>query len=471
MAATRLDDWPRTTRVLPWMIAVFIAMLWLVPFDTISMTASLPFQLKLDRIVLPVVFIAWGLSLLAGGRGAPRLRTTPVHLAVGTYVAVSFLSVILSVGPLNHLLLLQTSLKQLVLLSSYALLFVIVASVVRPSEVRAFVKYSLALAVVCGIGALWQFHFHYNPFYQWAHTLLPSSVFQAPLPDAAAVDELGRPVLLGPGESPLELATMMALALPIALVGVMRSDRWRPRILYVLAACVLLAAGFATYRKSSLVLPLVLVVTLAIFRPRHVVRLLPIACVLFVLVHILASGAITGVIAELTGSKLTSAGTTVHRTDGYDAIRPLVWAHPAFGQGYGSYNANVLRILDSQVLMSLVETGIVGLLAYFAMMLTTFGSARTVFRNRSSDSAWLGLTLGCSAIVFFTSSFLFDTMSFPHGPYLFLTFAAFVSVLGEPSVRPALHGRLHGTRRLPATGAPLLSTRRRVSARSTAGSS
>jgi hypothetical protein len=416
------------------LIAAFIAMLWLVPFDTNSMTAQLPFELKFDRIVLPFVVIVWCLALAIGGRAAPRLRWTPVHVAVGTYVAVSFLSVILNITWLNRALLLQTSLKQLLLLCSYGTLFVIVASSVRPSEVRTFVKYSLVLAVLCGLGSLWQFHFHYDVFYQWAHNLLPSGIFRSPLPDASAVDELGRPVLLGPAEAPLELATMAALALPIALVGVMRSERWRPRILYAAAACVLLAAGFATYRKSSLVLPVVLILTLALYRPRQVLRLAPIAVVLFVLVHLLAPGALTGVLAQLQGSKLSSVGTTVHRTSGYDAIRPLVWSGPAFGQGYGSYNANVLRILDSQVLMSAIETGVVGLLAYLTMMLTTLGTARRLFRKCKTESAWLALALGASAIVFLAASFLYDTMSFPHGPYIFLTFAAFVAVLtGAPS--------------------------------------
>ena len=36
-AAARGGDWPHTTRVLPWMIAGFIVMLWLVPFNTVEL--------------------------------------------------------------------------------------------------------------------------------------------------------------------------------------------------------------------------------------------------------------------------------------------------------------------------------------------------------------------------------------------------------------------------------------------------
>ena len=71
--ATHGGDWPNTTRVLPWMLAAFIAILWLTPFNTISLSASLPFDLKLDRLVLPFILLAGSSSLLRGGPGAPRL--------------------------------------------------------------------------------------------------------------------------------------------------------------------------------------------------------------------------------------------------------------------------------------------------------------------------------------------------------------------------------------------------------------
>ena len=72
----RADDWPHTTRVLPWMIAGFIAMLWLLPINAITVQASLPVDLKLDRLVLPVIVLTWLLSLAAEGR-EPRAGASP----------------------------------------------------------------------------------------------------------------------------------------------------------------------------------------------------------------------------------------------------------------------------------------------------------------------------------------------------------------------------------------------------------
>jgi hypothetical protein len=461
------DDWPHTKRVMPWLIAGFIAMLWLVPFNTISMSVSLPFELKLDRIVLPFIVITWWLSLAVRREQRARMRLTPIHIAVGTYVAVAFVSVLVNIIWLNRVLLFSSSLKQLVLLCSYAIVFLIIASELRPSEIRPFVKYTLVLAVICGIGALWEYRFHYNVFYQWSHKLLPSGLFEVPVPDATAVDELGRRLTLGPAEAPLELAAMAALALPLAMVGVMHAERRRNRILYAVATCVLLAAGLSTYRKTAFVAPGVVVVMLAMFRPRHVVRLLPLVPVLFVVVHLLAPSAIGGVLEQLTGNRLASVGTTAHRASAYDAVRPMLWARPALGQGYGSYNGNLNRIFDSQVLDSIVETGVIGLIAYLSMMLTVLGTARTLFRRDHEDPEWgrLALGLGVGAVVFFTTSFLYDTMSFPHGPYIFLTYAAFVAVMYGASQhdQAAAHApvTLNGTHRAAANSAATTRSRKR----------
>ena len=139
----RGGDWPRTSRVLPWMIAAFIAMLWLVPFNTIQLAASGPIDLKLDRLVLPFIFIVWLLSLATGGSAAPRVRPTWIHAGIAGFVVVACFSAVIDAGYLNQTLEFELATKKVTLLLSYAMFFVLVASVVRPTEVRAFMKYTL----------------------------------------------------------------------------------------------------------------------------------------------------------------------------------------------------------------------------------------------------------------------------------------------------------------------------------------
>ena len=74
---------------------------------------------------------------------------------------------------------------------------------------------------------------------------------------------------------------MLSMALPIALVGLCNPS-WRGRILYGLAACALLAATFATFRKSALLAPVAVILTLAYFRRQELLKLAPLGLVLVV---------------------------------------------------------------------------------------------------------------------------------------------------------------------------------------------
>ena len=174
-------DWPHTTRTLPWLIAGFIAMLWLVPVNAIWLEASLPIDLKLDRIVVPVIVLVWLLSLAAKGPGAPRWRFTRVHAAIAGFVAVAFISVVLNATYLNQTLELAVAIKKLVLLGAFFSIFLVISSALRPREVRPFLTFILVLATICGIGILWEYRFESNLFYAWSAKLLPSVFHATPL--------------------------------------------------------------------------------------------------------------------------------------------------------------------------------------------------------------------------------------------------------------------------------------------------
>jgi hypothetical protein len=424
----RRDDWPRTKRPLPWLIAFFLALVWLVPVDSISLTVNLPFDMHLDRIVLPFIIGGWGLALAAGGPLAPRLKLTKVHIAIGIFLLASFMSVVVNTGSLNQALALKDAIKGLLLLSSWVALFAVAASIIRRTEVQAFLKYILILGVICGIGVIVEYRLEYNAFYSFSQSIF-TGLFVIHAPAIGGHDELGRVVVLGPTAVGLEVASMLAMALPIALIGLMHTPRRRHQFVYGLAACILLAGGLATYKKTSVVAPAITFVTIGMLWPRRVLRLVPIVIILFGAAHLLAPGALGSVIEQFTGGQLTAVGTTVHRLDGYDAIRPIVWSHPILGVGVGGYNSLLNRILDNQMLDNLIQTGLVGEFAFVGMILTVVGTAVPLIRKRTSDASTSALAAACAAVCFLTVSFLFDSMAYTHVPYIFLTFAALLVVL------------------------------------------
>ena len=414
------DAWPHTSRLLPWMLAGFIALLWLTPFNNISLDVSAPIELRLDRLVLPVLGLVWILALAAGGHVAPRLRVTGIHLALGAFLACAFLSVVTDARYLNHSLEFELSLKKLPLIVSYVSVFVIAASAVRRTEVRAFMTYTLGLSVIVALGMIWEYRMKTNLFWDWSDKLLPGIFsIEGALP-GGAVDHIGRRVVRGPAEVPLEAVAMLTFALPIALVRILHTKRWRDRLLYGLAVCALIAATMATYRKSGIVAPVAVVLTLAYFRRRELLRLAPLGMVLLIIVSAISPGALGSTINQFTRSDAASVPTVSDRSADYDAVRPDVWTHIVLGRGWGTYNHDSYRILDSEILHRTIETGVLGLIAFLMLGVTVILCSRKTIASRDPQSAPIALIGASIASAFIVLAFLFDSLSFPHVAYIFL---------------------------------------------------
>ena len=180
-----------------------------------------------------------------------------------------------------------------------------IASVVRRDEVSAFLTYTLVLAVICALGTIWEYRFHQNLFYIWSDKLLPS-VFHVGTADSSGVDELGRRQVRGPAELALEAVAMLSMALPIALVRILQAPGWRARILYGLAACVILAGAISTYRKSAFLAPVAVFAMIAYFRRRDLLRLAPLGLVLLVVIHAPSPGAIGSIASSSTATASAS---------------------------------------------------------------------------------------------------------------------------------------------------------------------
>ena len=459
----RRDDWPHTTRLLPWMIAAFMAMLWLIPLNGVLLDASLPIDLNLDRLVLPVIVLTCVVALVAGGPAAPRWRFTPIHAALAAFALVAGLSVVLNAGTLDRTLVLDLSVKKLTLLIAYLSWFVVVASAVRPTEVPAFLKYFLVLAVICAIGVIWEYRTGYNVFYDLTARALPS-FFQVTT-FASVFDELGRRDVVGPTALGLEAVAILSMAFPIAIVGIMHAKRWRGRILYGIAVCILGLAMLSTYRKSALLAPLTVGLALAYFRPRQALKLAPLAAVVIAVMAIAGFSAFQSVTGQFESDRL-DVGTVNDRVADYDAVRPDFLNHPALGQGFGSYeNVNAPadnRILDSELLLRVVETGIIGLAVFLLMIGTVIVVAAGVLRTGDPLRAPPALAIGAAAAAFLCLTSLFDEWSFPHAVYTFLTLAGLLAVLvrsgdeetlsARPAARRGSRDRLEDSERIEALG-------------------
>jgi hypothetical protein len=425
------DDWPHTTRVLPWALAGFMVMLFLTPFDAIKLPVSLPLSSTPDRPVLIALVMLWLLSLMIlSGAARPRLRLTSVHFAVLALFGVCCVGVALNGHALANMDELSLVAKKLALLASYIAFFFVVASTIRPREVPRYAALMVGLGVTVAIATIVEYRLHYNVFYTLWGKLLPVAVPS----DLDAPDSIGRLTIYGPTSQPLELAALLAMVLPFAVIGSSDAATRRRRVLYSLAIGLLLAGGLATSRKTSIVAPVGAIALLMIFRPRTIIRSLAgLAIVLGVVVHFTSPGALGSVITQLEPGHVNNVLTTTDRTARYDAVRPDVLSHPLFGRGYESYDPHKYRILDNQYLGLLITTGLLGVLAYLGIFVTMMNAARRTIRGADPRRASLALAAFAAVGVIALSSALFDVLSFPHVPYLLFFIGAMILALREHS--------------------------------------
>jgi uncharacterized membrane protein len=424
---SRTADWPRTTRLLPWALFSFVAMLWLVPFDSIKLPVGGPVDATLDRPMLVLLIGIWFLSIKVV-RTKRSLRLSPVHWAFAIFTAVATISILLRGESLIRLGEMDLAVKQLALLVTYGIFFALCASIIRASEVTKLIGAMLVLACITAVSVVVEFRLGINPFHDWIGPLFPGYVRP---PELGTIDSIGRVQIFGPGIHPLVPAVMLSMTLPFAFAWLLKAEDRSQRLLYGAVVVLLIAGAVATQKKTAIVGPVICVLVLTAYKPRAMLRLTPLALVLFVAIHLTAPGALGGVIDQFSPNSVGKVNTTQDRVSDYEAVVPDVADHPLIGRGYGSYDQKKHRILDNLYLTLAIGVGLLGLLAYLAIYVTSFRNANRVARSGDPDRAPPAMAAAAAIVVALISGALLDFLSFPQLPYLFCFIAAIAFVLAN----------------------------------------
>jgi hypothetical protein len=418
-AAARAADWPRTTRALPWLLFGFLAMIWVIPFDSVLLPAGLPVNLTLDRAYLIVLTIAWVLS--PDTEAAAKGRISRIHWAFGVFAAIAIVSVLANSEALVRVGDIELAIKQLALLCSYVIFFSLAASILRASEIPRMITGFVAFATVTAVAVIVEYRFGINVFHDYIGPLFPGYVRP---PGIDTLDSIGRKQIFGPTVQPLATSVMLAMALPFALTWLIKSTERRERIIYSTAVVILIGGIMATQKKTSVIAPLVVIAVVAAYKPRGMVKLLPLALVLVVVIHFTAPGALGGVIDQLSPHHATQVNSTQDRVSDYEAIEPDVAARPVVGRGYGSYDQIKHRILDNQYLTLAIGVGFLGIVAYLSIFVFSFIAVHPIARFGGPDRASPAVAVVAGLAVALTSSGILDFLSFPQLSYLFCLLAA-----------------------------------------------
>lgn len=418
--------WPRTGRLMPWTVAAFIAMIYLVPFDAIQLPVPLPVDPKLDRFFVIGALVVFLAIVFAGPRQL-RLRSVPFGVLILLFVGIAIASALLNIAPLMNLSEGTLALKKVFLLVCNAIVFYIVASSVKPREVPRFALLIAGLATLTAIGTIIQYRSGVNWFYRLARDVLPGAVSVAPPPVHAAYD---RPAVTGPTGHGLADVAILAVGFLFALVFAIGAGTARRKTIGFLAAGLILIGAFSTLRKTGIVAPAVGVLLVVLMRPRSLKYLAPLAVGFALATSVLAPGAIANLREQVTGHSSESAMSIDGRTSDYAAVWPDVLHHPLLGRGFGTYDPFKYRILDNQILLLLVEVGVVGLLAYLAVIFyATYVGCRAARCLTDARARSFALAVAAISVAFFIVQLLFDALSFPQVPYIFFIVLGLLAAL------------------------------------------
>ena len=465
------DNWPRTARPMPWLIAAFLAMLFLIPFDGVNLKVHLPMDSKPDRVLLGLMIVLWVAQKLTGTSPRTGRRRTSLERAMLVYTAIALLSIVLNIDRIFQLNELTFAEKRLSQMLGYVVFFFIVVSTVRMEEVAAYTRLILALTCVTALGTLYEAHTGVNLFYTWSAKLFSPIATVIPAPTSINV-AYSRPTIVGPTAHGLAVTSMLTIALPFAILPLLQTRQMRKRIAYVVVIGLILAAELATARKTAFVAPMAAFIVLIAYN-RRLLRWSPLAVIALIpVIHFAAPGAI-GTLSGIIGTAKSSASTQGRVSD-YAAVAPDILNNVLIGSGYGSLNPDNYRwyrILDNEYLDELFQVGFIGLLAYLAIVITALTTAHGVIKRGGPRAPpTLAAAAGCAA--FGVVSATFDATGFPQAPYTFM-FAAALIVVAAVSQRNEDERAQAGPRRIVLSSGSAKSTplrSRTIGARVVAGS-
>lgn len=442
------DAFPHTRRPLPWALAAFVAMLFLIPIDSTELKVHLPVDSHIDRFAVVALLLLW---ICVGGdqRAIMRTRRSKLYAgAVCAFVVLAVASLLLDSVRIVNVSEVHLAAKRFALFGGFIAVSWFTLTALRFEDLRGFASYLIGLASVMAVGMLIERHTGSNLFFEATSTLLkPIASVAPPLTDIhPAYGSDGRVTVVGPTIHGLAATTMLMVAMPFALVRFFDARSLRSRALNALAFALMLAGAAATDRKTALLVPVAVVLYFAIYRPRQVLRLAPLGAVLLLLlIHLSSPGAIGSLLSPTSGFESSS---TQHRISDFEDVTPDVLAHPLLGRGFGTLDpeqTNVFRINDDEYVDEIWEVGAIGLAAYLFMILAPVVVVRRAIRSRDPAVAPLALAASAGCVAYFVANALFDAMSFPQAPYVFFVVAALsiIAAAGpEGNVVPVRQERL-----------------------------
>ncbi|MEM9467296.1 MAG: O-antigen ligase family protein [Actinomycetota bacterium] len=174
---------------------------------------------------------------------------------------------------------------------------------------------------------------------------------------------------------PIEFSVVIATMIPLAIARA--NTRWkedRSVFFYGLLAVMMLSLATAVSRSGVVALLAAMFVLLPAMSQRQRSILAGMTPVIL----IVGRAAFPGVIGTLRGLFLNfgTDNSVSSRVSDYGAVEPYIAESPILGRGVRTFDAERFILLDNQILLTMIEAGIVGLVATFVFFAVGIGLAR-----------------------------------------------------------------------------------------------
>jgi hypothetical protein len=437
--------------LLPWqgLLTAVVAVIFFIPVKRYSLLPSaLPFSLEPYRVLIALVAAAWLTSLLVDPR--VRLRRSGLEPPMILFGIAALASVGVNGGRIAELGVSSAVVKTLTFWLSFFLLFYVVVSVVRSrSELDALIRALVFCGTVVAAFAMVESRTGFNVF-NYLGRLTPALHFNDPAVTAGLtatyLDRSGLRRVYSSAAHPIELAAILTMLAPLALylLKSTKQKRW-------LVAFVLLAMGsLTTLSRTGVIMLVVIALVFLWLRPEQTRRLwpalVPAICVIYFLLPNTLGSIYSaffpkqGLVAQQTQRAALGDGEAA---DGRLArVGPSIaeWSkRPLLGEGFGSRvtavneaivprGVTLSNILDDQWLGSLLETGIIGVVALLWLFTRSIRRMTRIARADDGDDGWLAVALASSVYAFAISMLTFDALGFVQVTILLFLLLALMSV-------------------------------------------
>lgn len=458
-----------------WLVYGLAAVDLVIPEDSryvVHGVNSVGFQFQPYRVLVTVMIVGWFTALMIDPRIKAR-KTKFEGPLILIWVAIIG-SDLFNAGAASAVS--SNVLKALTLALTLLLLIYIFVSVVRTREtVERVLKVLVIAGCVVAFGAMLERATKYNIF-NHLHRFIPLFAFDSSA-ELTSLLRGGHFRALASAGHPIELSNDMAMLTPIAAyLGIRGSKMWWG------ALALLILGDLSAGSRTGIVGLLVVLGVFLWMRPRQTFKCWPALIPILAIVQIVMPGAVRGTVnAFFPKGGLIAEQSATFAAHGrqQDASRlsrigpqlrgTFVKHNEFFGKGYGTrivgrVSANSAapallsdQILDDQWLGNLLDTGMVGFVAWLWLFVRVIRRLRARARAElSSEEGWLPVALAASILCYAVSMYFYDAFGFIQATVMMYILLGCASVLlWLPVTRPRA-----GTARLIMPPLKLVSSRR-----------